>query len=114
MPDIVEQDGTSYTLANSSLDPVANNPIGTSDTARVYGRTISAGNIRGNQNITGTLTIQDTTSGNPVITLDGTNLYSLYADPSTKINQIIIGKLPDGTFGMVVSKTGTDVLTVFT
>lgn len=29
------------------------------------------------------------------------------------INRIIFGKLPDGTYGLVISKEGIDVLTVF-
>jgi len=29
------------------------------------------------------------------------------------VNQIIIGKLPDGTYGLVISKPGIDVLSLF-
>lgn len=31
----------------------------------------------------------------------------------TGTNRLIFGKLPDGTYGLVISKEGIDVLTVF-
>lgn len=132
MPDTIEQDGTSYNLANSNVNSVANNPLDTTDSDRIYGRLISSGNIRGNQNITGTLTIVSDQTNNPTISLSGSDQSILVGSPATpvisisgnderilvadttaNINRIIIGKLPDGTFGMVISKTGVDVLSVF-
>lgn len=112
MPNPIDVSSSTYDIANN--DPVANNDISSNDISRVLPRQLSPGNIRGQMNITGTLTILDPASGNPVTTIDGTNKYTLYTNPNTQINQIIIGELPDGTFGMVVSKTGVDVLTVFT
>lgn len=85
----------------------------------------SAGNLPGNTSIsvngpgvridgpTSSIILSDTTTLNAVMSLLGNKGYMLFADPVAKINQIIIGKLPDGTFGMVISKPGIDVLTVF-
>lgn len=133
MADPITPEDSSYSLGNPNINSVADASIGSSDTARVYGRQISSGNIRGNQNITGILTIIDDqsnsptivlsgtdqtisvgSSGNPVISISGADETFIVTDATTKLNQIIIGKLPDGTFGMVVSKPGVDVLTIFT
>jgi hypothetical protein len=147
---------TTYKLASTGYDitGTTSQTFG-SDTGRIYGRQMSSGNIRGNQNITGTLTIvnpsnnkpsvtlsganqslvfSNATSGNSVlsitganqsitisdpktsnnvITLSGPNQYILVTNPSTNINQIMMGKLPDGTYGLVVSKVGVDVTSVF-
>lgn len=65
------------------------------------------------QNSSGTLPGTTVIKVGQVITIDGNKDYILIANPSTGINQIIIGQLPDGTYGMVVSKPGIDVLTLF-
>jgi hypothetical protein len=52
-------------------------------------------------------------SQDAVISLLGQLGYILFTNPTSKLNQIIIGQLPDGTFGMVISKPGIDVLNVF-
>lgn len=44
--------------------------------------------------------------------IENLNRTTIYKD-ETGTNRIIIGKLPDGTWGMVVSKPGVDVLSVF-
>ena len=106
----VGPDGTTYNLGNSNVNSVPNTPISESDTSRVLGRQISAGNIRGNQNITGIFTVLNTANSKPIVTIDGTNDYILIADPTTGLNRIIIGLLPDGTYGMAISKTGKDVI----
>lgn len=43
--------------------------------------------------------------------LNQQNMTKVISDGSN--NRIIIGKLPDGTYGIVVSKEGVDVLNVF-
>jgi hypothetical protein len=48
-----------------------------------------------------------------VISISGPNDYILVSDPGSGIAQLVMGKLPDGTFGMVVSKTGVSVLGLF-
>jgi hypothetical protein len=85
----------------------------------------TAGNLPGNTTIsvngngvqisgpTSSIILSDTTTLHAVMSLLGNKGYMLFADPTTGINNIIIGKLPDGTTGMVVSKPGVDVLTVF-
>lgn len=85
----------------------------------------SAGNLPGNTTISvngqgvqisgpnSSIILADPTTQNAVMSLLGKKGYMLFADPVTKLNNIIIGKLPDGTSGMVVSKPGIDVLTVF-
>lgn len=47
------------------------------------------------------------------IVIDGSNDYILITNPSTGINQLVMGKLPDGSFGLVASITGVNVLSVF-
>jgi hypothetical protein len=85
----------------------------------------SAGNIPGQTTMTvngqgvqisgptSSIILSDLTTQNPVMSLLGNDGYMLFANPTNKLNQIIIGKLPDGTYGMVISKPGIDVLTVF-
>lgn len=86
-------DANSYNAANPNADAVPNAPIpGADDNQRVLGRQLPSGAIRGNQVIAGTLVI---------------------IDPTTKLNRILVGLLPDGTYGEVISKTGIDVYTVF-
>ena len=58
---------------------------------------------------TGTIAVG---AGSPVL-LDGTNQRILITNATTGIPQIIIGLLPDGNYGMVISKPGIDVTTVF-
>jgi len=57
--------------------------------------------------------LSDPTSQNATISLLGKNGYILFTSPTTKVNQMIAGILPDGTTGMVSSKTGIDVLSIF-
>lgn len=52
-------------------------------------------------------------SSENTIVIDGNNDYILVSDPSSGIAQLVMGKLPDGTFGLVVSKTGVSVLSLF-
>lgn len=59
------------------------------------------------------IVINDPNTTNAVISLLGAKGYILIADPSTGVNVIIIGALPDGTYGMVVAQPGVDVLTLF-
>jgi hypothetical protein len=85
----------------------------------------SAGNLPGNTTInvngqgvqisgpTSSIILSNTTLQKNVISLLGNLGYELFTDPNTGLNRIIMGQLPDGTFGMVVSKPGIDVLTVF-
>jgi hypothetical protein len=44
--------------------------------------------------------------------IDGENLTKVIKD-TTGTPRLIFGKLPDGEYGLVISKEGTDVLTVF-
>lgn len=62
---------------------------------------------------TSSITLADPSTQKTSISLLGTKGYILFTDPVSGLNQIIIGKLPDGTFGLVISKPGIDVLTVF-
>ena len=64
---------------------------------------------------TSSIIINDMTTLTAVISILGANGkgYILFTNPTSGLNQIIIGNLPDGTFGMVISKPTIDVLTVF-
>lgn len=53
------------------------------------------------------------TSQNPVISILGQLGYILFTNPTSTINQMVIGTLPDGTTGMVSSVSGVDVLSIF-
>lgn len=57
--------------------------------------------------------LSDPVSQNTTISILGQKGYILFTSPTTKINQMIEGILPDGTVGMVASKTGIDVLSIF-
>lgn len=118
MSDVVSAQDNVVTPLPSTPTPIGmpsipNNDIGGGSTPYAVPRQIGSGSFRGIQTITGTLNIADPTSGNPISSINGTNGYQLFTDPTTQINQIIIGKLPDNSFGMVISKPGTDVLNVF-
>lgn len=49
----------------------------------------------------------------PVISILGQLGYILFTNPSTNVNQMVIGTLPDGTTGMVSSVSGVNVLSIF-
>lgn len=57
--------------------------------------------------------LSDPTSQHTTISLLGQKGYMLFTDPNSQVNQMIAGILPDGTVGMVSSKNGIDVLSVF-
>lgn len=78
---------------------------------------INIGNNMSINGATGTISVGPSSSSGSTtantIVLDGNNDYMTVADPATGVRQIVIGKLPDGTYGMVVSKPGIDVLSLF-
>lgn len=121
-------------IQGASMNYVENNDIGGfQDNNRVLGRQIPSGNIRGNQTITGSLIINDPTTntsvmsfsgsnqsiviGNPttdpVISISGVDETIAVRDPVNNITRIIIGKLPDNTYGIAISKPGEDVYAAF-
>lgn len=103
--------GSSYTLAQpASVDDAL---LPTMSLERTLPRQISTGNLRGIQTITGELLINDPTTNNPVIKTSGVDQTILVADPVTKINRIVIGQMPNGDFGIAISKPGFDVLDAF-
>lgn len=65
------------------------------------------------QNSSGTLPGTTVINVGQVISIDGHNDYIIISNPSTGIKQIMLGKLLDGTYGLVISKPGIDVTTVF-
>lgn len=85
----------------------------------------SSGNLPGNTDIsvngqgvvisgsTSSIVINDLTTLTAVISILGQEGYILFTNPTNGLNQIIIGNLPDGNFGMVISKPDIDVLSVF-
>ena len=82
-------DGNTQTSSPASVEAA---DLPTMSLDKTLPRQVSTGSQRGTQAITGNL---------------------LVVDPTTQLNRILIGQLPDGTFGIVVSKEGVDVLNVF-
>lgn len=66
------------------------------------------------QNSSGTLPGTTVINIGQVISLNGNSDQITIANPTTGIKQIMMGLLPDGTYGLVISKPGIDVTTVFT
>lgn len=89
---------------------------------RTLPRQIATGSTRGTQTVgygsvkidgtSNSIILSSPVTGNSNVTISA-NGYQLFTNPSTQINQIIIGVLPDNTYGLVISKPGVDVLTVF-
>lgn len=52
-------------------------------------------------------------SSSPTISISGLTETILVTDPASGLRRIIIGMLPDGTTGLVISKPGIDVYTAF-
>lgn len=72
-----------------------------STSRRVIPNQIPTGIMRGVQQLGGENIVIDNPN-NRILIKDGTN------------NRVIIGLLPDGTYGMAVSKPGNDVIAAFT
>ncbi len=105
---------TQSSIPSASIGFVEDNAVSAQDdNTRILGRQIPSGNIRGNQIITGNLIINNPTTNTTSISLSGESEVMVISDPKTKIARIIIGQLPDGTFGMAISKPGIDVYTAF-
>lgn len=112
--DIITNPQTQSTFPSASVRSVDNNPIEIQDdNQRVLGRQIPSGNIRGNQTITGSLIVNNPSTNTTSITLSGEDQTITVTDPTTKINRILFGKLPDGTFGIAISKEGINVNDAF-
>lgn len=84
----------------AAAQPMTVTPSSITDTTpRIYSRQLLSGNLRGNQNITGTLTITDPDTNSQNITLDG----SAQAITVTNTDGSVVGMglIPDGsnTFG---------------
>lgn len=110
---MADSQGTTYTLA--STDNSASSTTSSGSTPRVLGRQISSGNIRGNQNITGTLTIVSPTNNSPVMTLSGTNqTISIITSPATSTSSmtgtLTFGLNTDSSYGMQVTDNSGFVL----
>lgn len=88
-------------------------PMPSDGTDRVFTRQLLSGNMRGNQNITGNLTINNASTNTTTITLSGTDESITITDPTTKLDRVLIGQLPDGTYGIAVSIPGQDVTKAF-
>lgn len=93
---------------------VPNADIGGGEQPYVVPRQQGTGLTRGTQTITGAIQVNSFQTNSSIITISGTDGTQIFSDPKTKIKQIIIGTLPDGSHGMVISKPGVDVTTVFT
>lgn len=137
--------------------PQVNNTTITSTTPRIYGRQILSGNVRGSQNITGSITITDPTTNQQNISIDGSaqaitvtntdgsvvgmgllpdgsgsfgfyaqdakgnllykivgsTIYTYDITQTPAVNNMQLMKLPDGSYGMTVAKTGTNVASLY-
>jgi hypothetical protein len=72
---------------------------------------VGSGVTRGTQIFAGTIQVNNPTSNKQVISLSGSDGNFTVTDPTSGLRRILIGELPDGTFGMAVSKVGKDVIT---
>lgn len=61
----------------------------------------------------GTQSAPFTSTQSGTIITDETDNYILVLNSETLVPQMIIGLLPDGTYGMVISNVGVNVLTLF-
>lgn len=75
-------------------------PIVADTTGRVLPRQVSTGVSRGSQQMGTDSVILNNSAGRLEVNVNN-------------IPQIFLGKFPDGTFGLVVSKVGVDVNTLF-
>jgi hypothetical protein len=97
------QDGTAnivnYGSAVTSIPSLGTGGGITDTTPRTYGRQILSGSIRGNQNITGSLTITNPNTNAQNISLDGSN--QAIEVTNTDGSKVGMGLIPDGsnTFG---------------
>jgi hypothetical protein len=108
------QSQDTISTANDTLSTVASASVGgQDDNTRILGRQIPTGSLRGTQTITGDILIKDPSTNNQVISLSGTNQSFNFTNPTTGINQIRIGLLPDGTYNMVVTPNGVSVDSAF-
>lgn len=100
---------TSSNTLNWQIQPYQFNSSGTlpGTTVMNVGQNMQ---INGN---TGQIGVGGTGSSSNTIVIDGKKDYILVSDPGTGIAQLVMGELPDGTYGMVVSKTGVSVLSLF-
>lgn len=91
------QDSTVSFQANNNsptpVDSVSDVSIGSNPTPYVLPRQTGTGVSRGTQTVNGLIAI---------------------TDPASGVTQILMGLLPDGTFGIVVTPAGTDAYSVFT
>lgn len=110
-PNIVQPAGSSYSLPQPTTSNIGDIPKMSLD--RTLPRQVSTGNYRGSQTITGSIQVKDPTTNNSVITTSGIDQTILVTDPITQINRIVIGRLPNGDYGIAVSKPGIDVLKTF-
>lgn len=120
MSDTVTPTASGSNLA--SVGSVTSTSLGSGNNSRLYPRQISTGSTRGTQTVgygsvkidgtSNSIILSDPLTNNTTLTISATG-YQLFTNPKTNVNQIIIGLLPDSTFGMVVSKPGVDVLSVF-
>lgn len=151
-------DASSNTITNYGSHDGISTPLTASSntyggtTPRLYGRQILSGNIRGNQNITGAITITDPDTNQQNISIDGSaqaitvtntdgsvvgmgklpdgtgfgfyatdvngnmlykivgsTIYTYDLSQTPAVNNMQIMKLPDGSYGMAVAKTGFNI-----
>lgn len=108
--DNISKDSNIQIVSQNFID---NTEINGGETPYIMPRQTGTGLTRGIQTIAGELIITDPTTNKQIMTITGTNGYQLFTNPTTGVNQIITGFLPDGTSGMVISKPGIDVLSTF-
>lgn len=135
-------DATDDILSNSNAEIVEPPYISSASTmndptSRLYSRQLLSGNMRGNQNVTGTFTVTDPTSGsiigignipdnsgdfgfflqdasgNLLFKMVGSTMYTYDITQSPTTNNLQLLKLPDGTYGMVVAKPGENVSGIY-
>ena len=109
----VGQEGTTVSVPGGNV--VADNPVlGDHPSQRILGRQIPSSASRGTQTMTGQTIVNDPSTNRPVITTSAIKQNTVFSDPKTQTPRVIEGLLPDGTYGMWVSKPGVNVTTTTT
>lgn len=100
--------------SNNSLSSWLFQPLQQNSSGTLPGTTVI--NVGQNMQIngnTGVIGVGGTNSASNTISIDGPNDRILITNPSTTVPVMIIGALPDGSYGMVVAKNGVSVLSLF-
>ena len=108
--DIVDPQGSNDPNLASAPAASTEGEVPQMDLERTLPRQLSTGTQRGTQTLSGEQLVTDPINNNQVITTSGVSQNTVYSNPATQTPQIVIGRLPDDTYGMRVAPPNVDVL----